>query len=160
MVAAQTACAVLVLPDDLALVIGGDVVLRATTHTAFALDAVLGGVEVFVGDEEAVEERVQHMGLHPRHLASHHLRFLLPILQAFSDGWKKFPRFLHLGLRHLVLIDVEAWQTDVGVGHVDREDGVGFPSQCLVQNLVRIADVIATGHHRPHIFGIFDFLLM
>ena len=127
-VATEAACAVLVLPDDFSLLVGGDVVLWTSTHTAFATDAVLVGVEVFVGDEEAVEEGTEHIGLEPGEIASHHFGLVFSALDAFCDGGNALQGLFHLRFCHFVLVDVKAWETDVGVGHVDRDDQVGFPS--------------------------------
>ena len=125
-VATEAAGAVLVFPDDFAVLVGRDVVLGASTHTAFATDAVLGGVEVFVGDEETVEEGTEHVGFEPSAGATHHFGLVLSVLDAFGDGGDALEGFLHLGLCHFVFVDVEAWQADVGVGHVDGDDEVGF----------------------------------
>ena len=72
-------------PNDLAVLVGSDVVQWAAPHTPFALDAILGGVEIFVGDEESVEEGTQQVGLHPCTLASHYLCLCLTFFDAFGN---------------------------------------------------------------------------
>ena len=114
-------------------------------------------MEVFVGDEETVEEGTQYVGLEPRATTSHHFCLRLSVLDALSDGWKTFARFLHLGSRHLILIHIETGQTDIGVGHVDGEDRIHLPVKPFAQDGVSIADVITTSHHHPYVFGRLDF---
>lgn len=58
-VAAEAASAVLVFPADAVVGGNGDVSQGAGADTVLAVDAAAVGVEVAVGDEEAVEERAE-----------------------------------------------------------------------------------------------------
>ena len=97
------------LPDHVPVLVHCHVTEWTSTYTAFALDAILVGVEVFVGDEKTVEERSQHIGFDPCAPTSYHLSLFLSACDAFGDGGKMLEGFLHLGLCHLVLVHIESW---------------------------------------------------
>lgn len=159
-IAAETASAVLMFPSDIVVGVDGDVFLRASVYTAHATYAVRVCVEILVGDEEAIEERTEHVCLQPGRTSSYHFRLFLALPNAFCNGWQSFQGLLHLGFRHVGRVNVKARQTHIRVRHVDREDCIQLSLQQLVEDGVCIADVISTGHNGPYILGCLDFLQM
>lgn len=157
-VAAEAASAVLVFPADAVVGGNGDVAQWAGTDTMLAVDAMAVGVEVAVGDEEAVEEWAEYVGLNPGHRSSAHVGSLFSFVDAVGDGWQAVLGRLHLGFGLVGRVGVEAWQTNVGVGHVDRKDCIHLSAQQVVEDGVGISDVIAAGDDRPYILGSFDVL--
>ena len=87
-------------------------------------EEVLVGKEILVGNEETVEKRTEHIGLHPCHFAAAHFSLCLTLLDALCNDWQLLQSFLYFGRCHFVLVHIEARQTYVGVGHVDRKDGI------------------------------------
>ncbi len=160
MIAAEAAGAVFVFPADIAVGGSGDVVQRTGTDTVLAVDAVAVGVEIAVGDEEAIEERAEYVGLEPWHSSTAHVGSLFSFVDAVGNGWQTLQGCLHLGFSFVGRVCVEAWQTNVGVGHVDREDGIHLSAQQVVEDGVGISDIIAAGDDCPHILGAFDVLRM
>ena len=103
-------------------------------------------MEVAVGDEEAVEQGAEDVGLEPWGCSSYHFCCLL----ASSYGLS-YVRYGLTGCVDFVLgyggtVDVEAWEAHVGVGHGEGEDGVRLAAEQAGEGVVGIADVIATGH--------------
>lgn len=54
-------------------------------------------------------------------------------------------------LANLSAIYIEAWQTDIRVGHLNGKDSIELSAasrvQCRIQQLVRIAHIVATSHY-------------
>ena len=111
-------------------------------------DAVGGGAEGLVGDEVLAEEPAEDIGLEPGEAATvdvHDDGTALYLLGYLSDTRTELGE---LALTLLWLVDIEAGETDVAVGHGDGVARIEVQA-CLLEGLadgtVGDADIIAAG---------------
>lgn len=134
--------------------VGTDLGAFATT------DAGIRRLEIAGCDEEAVEEGTDDVALCPFQRTWEGVNDAdLTGLQCLDDvghtltGILTFPYFLRWG------VDIETWQTDIGLGHLNspcRGAGPATSLHVFAEYLVGHACVVATGRHHVQIADILD----
>ena len=108
-------------------------------------------IEILVRQKVTIKQRPDDIGLRPRERTSLQVANLLTFLDACHDVLHGIFLLRELLLTLLFAIHIEARQTDIDIGHQDRESRIELPSKSLLQYFISIAHIIATSHHGIYI---------
>lgn len=132
-----------------------DVVVGADLFATSAADAGISRLEGTWRNEKTVEEGTNKVALDPCQAPWQRVGDAgCTCLQGCDDVGNAFPCLIMFPSFFLRTIDIEAWQTDVGFGHLNSPGSGTAPTTLtdgVAEDFVGLAGVVATGSHHIYI---------